>query len=236
MDIILLKSPRYTFLWSYPSRRLRDVEDFWHGRRSDAVTLECEPERALFQMAIYGSLFQPTLEANLNHREGLDLDSRLDFIKYCIPDWCCRSYRGFEVKSTGPYMDGRVVYPRMDQYSIRHILKSSKWTAAWEEVRKVCGADFEDVRRQRTWVSAVQTQGLEGFEMLRQGGAENWRDRLMQLREKIEQVDPARMQSVQHLHGELVWLEAPMLEDEIYCCVRARWPVRSHLKSSCVSY
>lgn len=114
----------------------------------------------------------------------------------------------------------------MDQYSIRHILKSSKWRAAWEEVRKSCGADFEDERRQRVWEGAVQMQGLEGFAMLRPGGTDRWRERLMDLRAKIDAMDAGGMKSAEKdVHGEIEWLEYPILADEVLCCVRSMWPV-----------
>ncbi|KAL8783075.1 MAG: hypothetical protein Q9213_004887 [Squamulea squamosa] len=206
-------------------KRWYDVEDFWNGGRSDAETIDCEPERALFEMAIYGSLFQSTLEANLDHRTGLDLDTRLDFIKYCIPDWYCCNYWGFEVERTGPYKNGRAnIDPRMDQYSIRHILKSSKWKAAWKEVRVAVGPDFDDKRRQRIWASAVQMQGLKGFEMLRPDGVNRWRGRLRELRQMVERVDISSMQSTEEdPHGEIMWMTCPILKDEINCCVRGMY-------------
>ncbi|KAL8860938.1 MAG: hypothetical protein Q9178_002693 [Gyalolechia marmorata] len=202
-----------------------NVEDFWNGGRSDAETIDCEPERALFQMAIYGSLFHATLESNLEGRKGLDLATRLDFIKYSIPDWYCRDYGGFHVEATGPYCNGRDnITPRMDQYSIRHILKSRRWRTPWEQARKQCGPDFEDDRRQKIWVSAVQMQGLEGFEMLRPDGAERWKGHLHKLREKIERIDSNKMRSAEKDEfGEINWLEFPILEDEIFCCVRGMW-------------
>ena len=114
----------------------------------------------------------------------------------------------------------------MDQYSIRHVLKSSKWRAAWEEVRRSCGADFEDERRQRVWEGAVQMQGLEGFEMLRPGGTDVWRERLVELRGKIEAMDAGGMKAAEiDVHGEIDWLECPILADEVLCCVRSMWPV-----------
>ncbi|KAL9639098.1 MAG: hypothetical protein Q9204_001247 [Flavoplaca sp. TL-2023a] len=202
-----------------------DVDDFWNGGRSDAETIDCEPERALFEIAIYGSLFHATLEANLEGRQGLDLATRLDFIKYCIPDWYCRNYKGFHVEETGPYSKGReLVEPRMDQYSIRHILKSRTWRTPWEAARKQCGPDFEDDRRQKIWMSAVHMQGLEGFEMLRPDGAIRWREYLLGLGEKIEKIDSNKMRSAEKDEcGEINWLEFPILEDEIYCCVRGMW-------------
>ncbi|KAL8912047.1 MAG: hypothetical protein Q9171_002900 [Xanthocarpia ochracea] len=202
-----------------------DVEDFWNGGRSDAATVDCEPERALFQIAIYGSLFHATLEANLEGRKGLDLATRLDFIKYSIPDGYCHDYRGFHVEETGPYSNGRANNePQMDQYSIRHILKSRTWRTPWKQARKQFGPGFGDHRRQKIWVSAVHMQGLEGFEMLIPDGAQRWRGHLHKLREKIERIDTNRLRSAEKDEfGEIDWLEFPILEDEIYCCVRGMW-------------
>ncbi|KAL8766376.1 MAG: hypothetical protein Q9209_006846 [Squamulea sp. 1 TL-2023] len=201
------------------------VEDFRNGGRSDAETIDCDPERALFEMAIYGSLFQSTLEANHDHRKGLELDIRLDFIKYCIPDSKCRNYRGFTVEMMGPYKPGvGHANPRIDQYSIRHILKSSKWKVAWEDVRKAIGPDFDDERRQRIWASAVQMKGLEVFDMLRPDWAERWSARLRELRQLIERIDVSSMQATeQDLHGVIDWMAFPIMEDDIQCCVRGRW-------------
>ncbi|KAL8992628.1 MAG: hypothetical protein Q9169_006949 [Polycauliona sp. 2 TL-2023] len=204
-----------------------NVDDFWDGGRSDAETIDCEPERSLFEIAIYGSLFHATLEANLEGRQGLDLATRLDFIKYCIPDWYCRSYNGFHVEDTGPYRNGRDnVEPRMDQYSIRHILKSRTWRTPWEEARRKCGPDFEDDRLQKIWACAVQMQGLEGFEMLRPDGANRWRPYLTELRQKVARIDTTCLDSPEKdVHGQIKWLEFPILEDELFCCVRGMWPV-----------
>ena len=192
-----------------------DVENFWDGGLSYAGTIDCEPERALFKMAIYGSLFHATLESNLEGRKGLDLATRLDFIKYGSADF----NRGSHVEVTGPYSKGGDDI--MDQFSISHILKRRTWRTPWEQARKQCGPDFEDHRRQKIWVSAVQMQGLEGFEMLIPDGAERWRGHLHKLREKIERIDTNRMRSAEKDEcGEIEWLEFPILEDEIYCCVR----------------
>lgn len=134
----------------------------------------------------------------------------------------------------GPYSEGgrNKGEPMMDQYSIRHILKSKKWRTPWEEARRACGGDFEDERKQKVWVCAVQMQGLEGFEMLRPDGASRWREKLLELREKIERLDPVSLKSAEKdVHGEIEWLERPVLEDEIYCCVRGMWPVQSTIGS-----
>ncbi|KAL8679878.1 MAG: hypothetical protein Q9224_006997, partial [Gallowayella concinna] len=207
------------------------VEDFWHGGRSDAETLHCEPECALFEIAIYGSLFRSTLKANLDHRKGLDLDTRLNFIKYCIGHWFRDNYKGFAVQQYGPYkIRWDNPHPKREQHSIRHILKSRRWNAAWEKARALCGADFEGADfdsdcRQRLWVNAVQIQGLEAFEILTPGGADRWKGRLLELRDKIERLDLNRMQSDEKdMHGNIFALDCPVLEDEIFLCSSGMWP------------
>lgn len=91
-----------------------DVPDFWNGGRSDAFTINVEPQRSLFQIIICGELFSSTMDAIVTPGappSRFDLDMRLDFIKYCIPDYICwRGYdggpennRALEVLPVGPY-------------------------------------------------------------------------------------------------------------------------------------
>lgn len=90
-----------------------DVPDFWNGGRSDAFTINVEPERSVFQIIIYGELFGPTMDAVLRREpeRGFDLEMRLEYIKYCIPDYMCwKGYDGgpngnrpLEVLPVGPY-------------------------------------------------------------------------------------------------------------------------------------
>ncbi len=91
-----------------------DVPDFWNGGRSDAFTINVEPDRSLFQIIIYGELFSSTMDAIVTcdaSRRRFDLDMRLDYIKYCIPDYSCwcgyvgspDGNRALEVLPVGPY-------------------------------------------------------------------------------------------------------------------------------------
>ena len=60
--------------------------------------------------------------------------------------------------------------------------------------------------------------------MLRPEGAIRWREYLLELREKIEKIDSTKMRSAEKDEcGEINWLECPILEDEIYRCVRGMW-------------
>ncbi|KAL8670822.1 MAG: hypothetical protein Q9168_004658 [Polycauliona sp. 1 TL-2023] len=190
----------------------RRVPDFWSGGCSDAATIDCEPERALFQIAIYGSLFHATLEANLEGRPGLDREMRLDYITYCIPDWFLLDLEDIPDEATGPYRNGwSTPGSEMDQRSIRHVFRSKTWRNAWRTARQVYGPDFEDVERQMIWRGALLMQGLEGFEILRPESAGKWKPYFLELREKIEKIDTAALGS-----GELD--EYPILEDDIRYC------------------
>ena len=82
--------------------------NFWNGGVSDAETLDCEPQRAVFQIAIYGELFSSAVREVCEpvgpaaSAPARDLETRLDYIKYWIPDNICESgYGGFVVKQKG---------------------------------------------------------------------------------------------------------------------------------------
>ncbi|KAL8790088.1 MAG: hypothetical protein Q9213_000790 [Squamulea squamosa] len=162
--------------------------DFWNGGVSNPATVSLEPARALFQIVIYGELFASTMKALLEPRLSLpcfDQEFRMDFIKYCIPDPMCQSYTGVTVLKVGPYAGtNNELMPH--QVGLDHLLTCRTWTETWEKLRLEIGPDFDDVPRQIMWERAVQTQGLEGLEMLRPGGLERWRPRLEVIRKNIE--------------------------------------------------
>ena len=70
-------------------------EDFWNGGVSEPATLETESALAAFQIIIYGELFASSMQAFLESEKKLlpsfDVETRLDYIKYCIPDRTCQS-------------------------------------------------------------------------------------------------------------------------------------------------
>lgn len=168
------------------------TSDFWNGGVSNPATISLEPTRALFQIIIYGELFASTMQAFLEPDRALprfDQEFRLDFIKYCIPDSMCSSYTGVTVLEVGPYVGtNNELMPQKesDQVGLDYLLTCRTWSEAWERVRLAIGPNFDDVPRQIMWESAVQTQGLEGLEMLRPGGLERWRPRLEEMRKDIE--------------------------------------------------
>lgn len=209
-----------------------DIPNFWDGGVSEPVTVEVEPERSLFQIVIYGELFGESMRACCSDPPGprFDLDLRLDYTKYCIPDPACwRGYQGFTVLTVGPYVpaDSNVIveiHGEYDQAGIDHILKCRTWREAWAAVRLQIGSDFDEDWRQKMWCSSVQFQVLEGLQMLRPGGVEIWRKRLVEMRAKIEALD--RRCKPQVRQSSRWWAsasDAPNLADEVRVAVAAHW-------------
>jgi hypothetical protein len=86
--------------------------NFWNGGVSDAYTVDCEPMRTTFQYVIYSELFGPGMNAWLHPELGLpqySLDARLDYLRYCVPDWITASGSPGLPKPepTGPYAKDR---------------------------------------------------------------------------------------------------------------------------------
>ncbi|KAL0059045.1 hypothetical protein AAF712_014222 [Marasmius tenuissimus] len=84
--------------------------NFWDGGVSEPNTIYTDADRATFQIIIYGELFGSSMDAYLDGEPEMvfDLQVRLDYIKYCIPDWICEGgYPGLEVLAVGPYVPNR---------------------------------------------------------------------------------------------------------------------------------
>lgn len=113
-----------------------------------------------------------------------------------------------------------------DQVGLNHLLGCRTWTEAWSSVREEIGPDFEEEWRQQMWHSAVQIQGLEGLEMLRPGGVEEWRSRLEAIRSAVERMEarhkPKEPSHGRRWQGNRVW-ESPNMAAEIYVTVQAYW-------------
>ena len=206
--------------------------NFWEGGVSDAITIDCEPLRALFQIVIYGDLFGSSMNACLNGGRELDVEVRLDYVVYCIPDWSCRpdQHSAVEVWPMGPYAPENVEDIRGDQIALHHLLHCRTWREAWRNVRRQIGDDFEEDWRQAMWVSAVQMQGLEGLEMLRPGGVEKWRGRLEQIRGKIERLEKPPKErdyklEIRTPHERTLYArDSPNLADEVWVCMATHYP------------
>lgn len=189
------------------------VENFWDGGVSEAFTISCESNRAAFQSIIYGELFKGSMDNFLEPssysdgkmvRPHFGLDTRLEYVKYCIPDVHCRSYPGLEVGKTGPYAseDGL----EADQSALHHVLYCGRWKRMWRGILRQVGPDFWDeeaeeerleteygflntrlrqaitlgcktdrIRQLLWWNAAVQTGGIEGMQAVQYGGFNNTR-------------------------------------------------------------
>ncbi|KIK59165.1 hypothetical protein GYMLUDRAFT_60376 [Collybiopsis luxurians FD-317 M1] len=155
----------------------------WRFRTREAT------HRAAYEILIYGELFASTMQAYLEPEKKLpkfDLDVRLDYIKYCIPDWTCRSYPGFEVLKVGPYADGYEELKDSDQNMLHELLTSRQWNSFWQNVSQDIGWHFEEDRKQKLWFTAIQIQGIEGMKALAEGGVEECRELLLRIRYQVE--------------------------------------------------
>ncbi len=179
--------------------------NFWDGGVEDAWTINVDPPDLFFHIVIYGELFGSSLMALLDPVESnhacLDVDARLDFVKYCIPDWACQSCASSAndvwredgtcdprraVKEVGPYIKGYHL-DYTNQCGLQHFLRCRRWKEAWAMVSNAVGGDFPEASwKQDLWTSVLILQGLNGMEMLRPGGAELWKERLLVWRGKID--------------------------------------------------
>ena len=155
--------------------------DFWDGGVDDALTLDVDPSDTFFHLVIYGELFAGDFDvlfstaAGEEERSGsgdtrlllLGLDARLEYVKYCIPDWasyhCQNSARDVGSKADGTFDSRRNVnavgpYSGWDkkgkdysgarlkenQIGLGHLLRSNRWSREWKRVREVVVKDFDE--------------------------------------------------------------------------------------------
>jgi hypothetical protein len=218
---------------------------FWDGGVSDAYTISAEPAETLFHLAIYGELFGPDFETYLSkdfRTRRLSLDTRLEFVKYCIPDFasfhCQKSARDVQtsdsidprraVRESGPYADGGKQL-KDNNVALVWVIKSSRWRPFWKEARALAGPDFqegfaddwwyeaEDGQdwRQRLWESIMVCQGLEGMGMMRPKLRDSWTSRIREWRAKIEELEtePKWIRV-----GKQATLEYPFLLGDLRIC------------------
>ena len=132
-------------------------EDFWNGGASDAYTIHAEPVRALFQIIIYGELFgsgiRKYLDPNSNH-PCHSLDTRLDYIKYCIPDVACwhnardDPYHP-QVLPTGPYAPRNLPNWLRRQYDVR--IEDPNQSGPQPPLYWVCGQENPQIVPDSEW-------------------------------------------------------------------------------------
>jgi hypothetical protein len=148
--------------------------NFWHGGVEDAFTLYTDSSHATFQLLIYGEFFGPTMASYLQPLDkrtpGLGIETRIEFIKYCIPDWiCCSNDRndGFKVLPEGPYADGAEDNPSTgnlegNQTALAHLVGGAMfegmlWKRAWRRVLIAAGAEKnDDGKWPAVWIKTLQ--------------------------------------------------------------------------------
>lgn len=159
------------------------TENFWNGGVSEAETLYTQPDRAVFQIIIYGELFGRGMEALLDPGKGLpffDPWVRLEYLKYCVPDWRCKlGYSELGVLQVGPYV-ADVQEVASDQGTLKHVLRCRRWRRMWARAVKAGTSqdgeeddipEVEDDVDDEHWKTkmyrdALQTQGLEGMQLV----------------------------------------------------------------------
>lgn len=204
--------------------------DFWDGGASEAFTIDCKPATCAFQYLIYGEMFNSSMAAFLQPSRNLpsfDLDVRLDYIKYCVPDWVCRNgYPGLEVKPVGPYAPGHEDELPADQNALQFVLLSGRWQRLWAPLLQSIAPDFDaDWRQQLWWNAVVQTQGLRAPKALFQGPTPDDRKWLMDIRAQVEALTADDIPR-QHQVGErnpLAVSAAPDFATEAHVCMRGLW-------------
>ena len=218
--------------------------NFWDGGVSDAATVSCEPERTLYQIIIYGELFSSTMTSVLQPELGLpklDLQTRLDYIRYCVPDIVCATGRlgspGLgEAEARGPYRDDPEVAKELDgdQVALHHLLQTRKWSELFQQCQASIGPNFdgpaaeawqneESVRwRQKMWLSVFQCQGWESIEMMRPRGMEKFKDKFLDIRAQIDVLDQ-EPKTYKFGRWENPGTEFPYMFGEVFVCVAGYW-------------
>jgi hypothetical protein len=222
-----------------------DTPDFWDGAVLDPENREDQDfdmTELFYALATYGSLFASSFDAYLDPgkgKKGLDIETRLEFLKYCVPDASCwltaQRYRPGEAPQSsnrGPHEWLKVVdepvYETIDfnerntdpQIFLRHLLRGSRWRKLWKAVRATAGGDFEEPWRQRLWEAVVMTQGFEGMEMIGSLGPRGWKQELVRWRAQIEALreEPNIIEIGQMWSLRLYTPEYPWLRGELQIC------------------
>lgn len=223
--------------------------DFWEGGADDAYTIYADPPATLFHLALYGELFGPDFEAFLDpagqSARRLSVETRLEFIKYCVPDdasyicqksaWDVRMPDGQidprrAVKQTGPYAEGAEPCRDQNNIALVWVIQSSRWKPHWRAMRAKAGiADFqldfadgwwydpddEQNWRQRMLEAVMICQGLDGLGMIRPGLQDAWAEKIKGWREKIASLEK---EPAWTKVGRQATLEYPFLLGDLRVC------------------
>lgn len=226
------------------------TDDFWNGGVSDAYTIDAEPTETFWHLAIYGELFAPDFEIFLDGRDPsavrrLSVDTRLEIVKYCIPDFattCLEESHNLlpdgtvdprrAIKLVGPYAEDaekRVRVYKQHNIALTWVIRSSRWRPHWKAMRELAGPDFqedfddgwwydpdgEQDWRQRMWEAIMVCQGLKGMEMMRPGLRDHWVERVREWRTKIAALE-REPETVKV--GRQATLESPYLLGDLRIC------------------
>ncbi|KAI0142990.1 hypothetical protein GGR57DRAFT_484617 [Xylariaceae sp. FL1272] len=219
------------------------IPGFWNTV-DDAYTINSEPSETLFHLAMYGELFAPDFEPFLSGDKSelprLTVDTRLEFIKYCVPDFKC-SFSGFghpdprrAVKETGPYAKGpdgtRPADTHDHNTALTWVIRSSRFRPLYRKVRTDAGVeefqeksqdewrymeDSEHDWRQRLLEHVMVCQGLQGLGMLRPDMQHQWDGKIRAWKQQIARIDrePRRI-----MVGRQATLEYPYLLGDLSIC------------------
>lgn len=168
-------------------------------------------------------------------------DTRLEYVKYCIPDVCTHvgdnrwhtlqdgtfDPRRF-TKDTGPYATNEHDF-KQHNIALAWTIRSSRFRPHWKAMRQLAGPEFQEDFddgwwydpnseadwRQRFWENLMVCQGLEGMGMMRPGLRETWVEKVKEWREKV-----ARMERVPEVVqvGWQATLESPYLLGDLRIC------------------
>ena len=229
--------------------------DFWYGGVEDAYTIDVDPPETYFHLVIYGELFGPSLNEFVSSGRLSplleDINLRLDFVKYCIPDWACytcqdesRDVKMLDgridprraVDAIGPYKSfrsaGESEYTHGNQVGLKHMLESPRWNPPWTAVRESLGrATFSENWKQHLWESVIWLQGTDSMRLLMshgweeivlgkgerkaQGGMEEVKEALKDLRVKIEEMEQPPKEIIV---GRQRTYEFPFLRGDLHIC------------------
>ncbi|RJE24075.1 hypothetical protein PHISCL_03611 [Aspergillus sclerotialis] len=214
--------------------------DFWDGGVSEPYTIHTESTRAAFQILIYGELFGSSMWAVLEPEKNLpyfNIDTRLDYWTYCVPDWGCRSYPGYEVLPVGPYAEGEEGISAGDQFAMHYILECGRWRRIWSKaLRDATGrhsevADDVDDEHWRTklYRNALITQGLEGAQLVTLPIEQISSEYLEKARGMVARISALEERpAMENLgnRGDTPVFHSPDPHDEVGVSIRDMWPTR----------
>lgn len=213
--------------------------DFWEGGVSQPYTIYTESTRAAFQILIYGELFGSSMRASFlepgRNLPFFSIHTRLDYWSYCVPDWGCRSYPGYEVLPVGPYAgDTSERVDEGDQFAMHHILTCRRWRRMWSAaLREATGQDreFTDEEDEEHWRNKLcrnvaVTQGLEGMQLVTLPVDQIPREYLERVCRMVAHIDTLEERPAMKglgNRGDTPVFHSPDPQDEVEVSIMALW-------------